>query len=201
MQSRKCSRSTASAAPAGTRIASAARMTSDPSRRISSLKARRRCRACRRGKNCCRRVRRGCRSCARPWPHGPHLMERDRHAERRRLPRRFAAGESAADDDDVHQLARLATGGLAVWASSRAAPAFLARGAAARLFAPAVRHSASRRGGGARSCHAGSAAWLARRRADGAPRAGRVHPRARSSPDRTPRGIDAFVSPSVTYGP
>ena len=35
--SAKRSRSTASAAPAGTRLASAARMTSEPSRRISSL--------------------------------------------------------------------------------------------------------------------------------------------------------------------
>ncbi len=37
MNSANCPRSTASAAPAGTRVASAARMTSDPSRRISSL--------------------------------------------------------------------------------------------------------------------------------------------------------------------
>jgi hypothetical protein len=36
--SAKRSRSTASAAPAGTRLASAARITSDPSRRISSLR-------------------------------------------------------------------------------------------------------------------------------------------------------------------
>ena len=81
------SRSTASAAPAGTRLASAARMTSEPSRRISSfeqadgvieLVAAEGVAADELGEAV------GLVDGGRP--HRPHLVQRDRHAARGGLP-------------------------------------------------------------------------------------------------------------------
>ena len=93
------SRSTASAAPAGTRVASAARMTSDPSAahllfeqadRVVELVTAQRVAA--------HQLREAVALMNGGPADRPHLVQRHRHAARRRLPRGLAAGEPSAYD-------------------------------------------------------------------------------------------------------
>ena len=107
------SRSTASAAPAGTRLASAARITSDPRRRISSLSRPTALSSLSPRKELLQHqlgepvglVNRG-------RPRRPHLVQRHRHAARGRLPGGFRTREAPADDAN-HVSGTLASGGLA----------------------------------------------------------------------------------------
>ena len=106
IRSAKRSRSTASAAPAGTRLASAARMTSEPSRRISSFSRPTALSSLSPRKELLQ-TSSASRSvlCTAVGRDRPHLVERDRHAARGGLPGRFGAGQPAADDViivDVH---------------------------------------------------------------------------------------------------
>ena len=101
-------RSTASAAPAGTRVASAARMHQraepphlllEQADGVVELVAAERIAADQLGE------RVGLVHGGRP--HRPHLVERDGDAELRRLPRGFAPGQAAADDVNHERLSTL----------------------------------------------------------------------------------------------
>ena len=98
----KPSRSTASAPPAGTWLASAACMTSEPSRRISSCSSP--TALCSRSseRNELEQTSSASRSvwCASVCAQRPHLVQHDRHAGLRDLPGGLRAGEAAADDVD-----------------------------------------------------------------------------------------------------
>jgi hypothetical protein len=103
----KPSRSTASAPPAGSLWASAARITSDPSRRIS---------ACRRpmALPCASSERNEFEqtssakspSCARRSSDRPHFVQHHRHAAARDLPRSLGTRKTAADDMDRLEVGR-----------------------------------------------------------------------------------------------
>ena len=95
------SRSTASAAPAGTRLASAARMISEPRRRISSFRRPTALSSLSPRKELLQT------SSARPIglvdgrrPDRPHFVERNGNASRGRLPSCFRARQTAANDAD-----------------------------------------------------------------------------------------------------
>src|SRR4029453_12984915 len=119
---------------------------------------------------------------------GTHFVEKDRDAARRRLPCGLAAGEAAPNDANGHQ-----------WAILRLVDFRLA-GVRALTFAPT--DLADRPGRRRRDV---AAAARARRLArGGALRRASISARASSrlSPaGSVPFGTDAFVSPSVTYGP
>src|SRR5580765_5214460 len=119
---------------------------------------------------------------------GTHFVEKDRDAARRRLPCSLAAGEAAPDDANGHQ-----------WAILRLVDLRLA-GFRALTFATI--------GSGVRPARRGrdvpAAARPRRLARGGALRRASISARAslRLSPaGSVPLGTDAFVSPSVTYGP
>src|SRR5262245_44899674 len=126
-------------------------------------------------------------------PNGPHLVQRDRHAARRGLPGGFGSGKTAAHDRDPHQCTVLFRAGLrrAGLRRDRERPAL----AGAADSTAAVGRAPRRLRGRARRRRRGPGAVF--RRASSRPRASSSDTVAGS----TPRGMDAFVSPSVTYGP
>ena len=101
------SRSTASAAPAGTRATSAACITSEPAGASPLSAGRPRCRACRRGTSCCTPARRGGPSCGRRWAAAGRISWRVTGTPRDGgLPGGLAAGQAAADDADHGPIGR-----------------------------------------------------------------------------------------------